>query len=134
MVHTTFNNSLPGTEFSAIIGLIEDDAMANLDKLVERSSRACHQGHCQNLEAEAAPLSSFLLQRSDLERYFREGPVAYAPLRGLHSSSLYLRASTSNIYFTRTERANHWTGYKDGAIGSGERGPKDILSTHGSQR
>ncbi|KAF7555914.1 hypothetical protein G7Z17_g1799 [Cylindrodendrum hubeiense] len=129
VVRTTFDNSPSDAEFGAIMGFIEADEMRKLDKLSEKEIKnLVIQDFVKYFGVQAARPTGFLLQRWDLEKYSKGGPVAYAPPGVLSSFGPYLRASSGNLYFAGTETSTYWTGFMDGAIRSGERVAKEILS------
>jgi monoamine oxidase len=78
---------------------------------------------------QAANVTEFVLQRWDLEEWSRGGPVAIAPPNVLGRYGSALRESADGVYFAGTETSEYWTGYMDGAIRSGERVAKEILSS-----
>lgn len=126
---STFDNSPPDGSFGAIMGFIEADEMRKLDgKSEDEVKTLILQDLVNYFGPEAANITEFVLQRWDNEEFSRGGPVAIAPPNVLTRYGPALRAPFDSIHFAGTESATYWTGYMDGAIRSGERVAKEILS------
>ena len=125
----TFDNSPADGSFGAIMGFIEADEMRSLDgKSEDEVKTLILQDFVNYFGPEAANITEFVLQRWDNEEFSRGGPVAIAPPNVLTRYGPALRAPFGGIHFAGTESASYWTGYMDGAIRSGERVAKEILS------
>jgi monoamine oxidase len=128
-VQLTFDSTPENTAFGAILGFILADEMRALDKLSpEECQKSLLDTYVRYYGEQAANVTEFILQRWDLEEFSRGGPVAVAPPNVLTRDGKALRESFDGIHFAGTETSEFWTGYMDGAIRSGERVAKEILS------
>ncbi|USP75683.1 putative flavin-containing monoamine oxidase A [Curvularia clavata] len=125
----TFDSTPEDAAFGAILGFILADEMRALDKLSpEECQKQLLDSYVKYFGAQAANITEFVLQRWDLEEFSRGGPVAIASPNILTRDGKALRQSVGGIHFAGTETSEFWTGYMDGAIRSGERVAKEILS------
>ncbi|PFH59098.1 hypothetical protein XA68_12813 [Ophiocordyceps unilateralis] len=128
VTRATFDNSPSDGSYGAIMGFIGADEMRRLDQLDEGCVKKLVTKDLVNyFGPQASNVSSFLLQRWDLEPYSRGGPVAYAPPGVLTRFGSSLRQPFGNIHFAGSETADYWIGYMDGAVRSGERVAKEVL-------
>ena len=76
---------------------------------------------------EAGNPTEFLLQRWDNEVWNRGCPVAVLPPGVLLDFGPAIRTPVGLIHWAGTETSNHWCGYLDGAVRSGERAAAEVL-------
>lgn len=126
----SFDSTPEDTAFGAILGFILADEMRALDKLSpEECEKKLLDSYVKYFGAQAANVTEFVLQRWDLEEFSKGGPVAIALPKILTRDGKALRERFGGIHFAGTETSEFWTGYMEGAIRSGERVAKEILST-----
>lgn len=125
----TFDNSPANASYGAMMGFIETDEMRRLDTLtVDQCKSEVLKDFVTYFGSKAAKPTEFVLQRWDLEEFSRGGPVAWGPPGVLTKYGPALRKPFKGIHWAGTETSDYWVGYMDGALRSGERVAKEILS------
>lgn len=128
LVRSTFDNSPENGSYGAIMGFIEADEARRADLLSEKEIQdEVTKDYVNYFGTEAANVSSWVIQRWDLEEFSRGGPVAFAPTGVISQYGVALKQAVGKIHFAGTETSPYWTGYMDGAIRSGERVAAEIL-------
>lgn len=126
----TFDNTPSNPTYGAIMGFILGDEMRAYDSKTEAEVKAAVTAdYIKYFGSKAANPTDFIVQRWDLEEFSLGGPVAFAPPRILQQYGPALRAPVGGIHFAGTETAVYWIGYMSGAIESGYRVAKEILSS-----
>jgi monoamine oxidase len=129
IVRSTFDSSPADASYGAMMGFIEADEMRKFDALSEEDIKAAVTAdYVKYFGAKAANVRSWVIQRWDLEEFSRGGPVAIAGPGVLTKYGSALTIPVHGIYFAGTESSDYWVGYMDGAIRSGERAARQILT------
>ncbi|MFJ3773724.1 flavin monoamine oxidase family protein [Streptomyces sp. NPDC090075] len=132
VVRSTFDNSPPDASYGALMGFIEADEMRAYDAASTDDVKAAVLADYVNYFGDKAKSpTSFVLQRWDNEGFSRGGPVAYAPPGVLTEYGAALREPAGGIHWAGTETSTFWTGFMDGAVRSGERVAKEVLTALG---
>ncbi|KAJ4982840.1 amine oxidase [Stagonosporopsis vannaccii] len=126
-VRVTFDSSPDDASFGAILGFILGDEMRAIDELPAQEAKTnILSDYVRYYGEKAANNSDFILFRWDLEEWSEGGPTAISPPNVLTKYGNALRQSIDGLHFAGTETSEHWTGYMDGAIRSGERVAQEI--------
>ncbi|CBY01069.1 hypothetical protein IAQ61_011961 [Plenodomus lingam] len=132
-VRATFDSTPhPSTKpaFAAIMGFLLGDEMRAIDAMSVPAAQAkIVDDYTRYFGAPAKDFVEFVLQRWDLEPFSLGGPVAIAAPGLLSKYGNALRQPVEGLHFAGTETADYWMGYMDGAIRSGERVAKEIITT-----
>ncbi len=80
------------------------------------------------LVEQARTPKTFVIQNWSKEAWTRGCPVAIAGPGVLTEYGPALTAPVGRIHWAGTETASYWHGYMDGAVRSGERAAKEVLS------
>lgn len=129
-VRLTYDNSPDNASFGALLGFTVGDDMRDLDTKSEAEAQEIIVSDLTRYFGEKAEnVKEFMLQRWDLEEFSKGGPVAFSGPNVLQQYGHALREVVDGIHFAGTETAEHWVGYMDGAVRSGERAAKEILGS-----
>jgi monoamine oxidase len=126
---TIFDNSPPDGSVGVLFGFIGGSAHGPWSKLPADQRRA---QVLENLAAfvgdQARTPAGYIEQDWTKERWTRGCPVAHVAPGVLTKYGPWLRRSVGKVHFAGTETADYWLGYMDGAVRSGERAAREVLS------
>ena len=128
-VRLTYDNSPPDGRPGVLLGFIEGDAAR---RWVTRSPAARRRAVLENFAAfygDRARRPKQFVERSWAEDPWSRG--CYGGYMGPGVLTAYgpvLRAPVRRIHWAGTETSDHWTGYIDGAVRSGERAAREALA------
>jgi monoamine oxidase len=112
-----------------LMGFISADAMRRLDRAPESQIvRECVGNFVDYFGPEARDLLDYGIFKWDLEEWSRGGPVAVSSPGTLTRYGPALREPVGPIHWAGTETADYWTGYMDGAVRSGQRAAREVLT------
>lgn len=127
-IRLTFDASVPGTNQYALVGFMPGSAARTWsDRPAERRARVL--GDFARLFGRQALEPVEYVDQDWIKEPFSRG--CYAGILGpgvLTQFGSALRDPVGRIHFAGTETAEHWTGYMEGAVRSGERAALEILS------
>jgi len=128
ITRVTFDNTPSPPNFGAIMGFILGDEMRAFDNASTGVIQAnALSDFSRYFGKQAEQPKEVVIQRWDLEKYSKGGPVAFAPVSVLSRYGSALKEPLDGLHWAGTETSDYWTGYMDGAIRSGERVAKEIL-------
>jgi monoamine oxidase len=131
-VRVTFDSTPEDASFGAILGFILGDEMREIDgDSPAQGQRKILSDYTKYFGIKAGNISEFVLYRWSLEEWSRGGPTGVAPPNVLSLCGTALRQNIDGLHFAGTETSPFWTGYMDGAVRSGQRVAREIL-THQS--
>ncbi len=128
-VQTTFDNSPPEGKPGVLLGFIEANAARALSRVTETERRAKVLECFARYFGERALSPREYVDKSWAEDEWSRGCYAgYMPPGVWTSYGHALRASVGRIHWAGTETAAEWNGYIEGALASGERAAREVLS------
>jgi monoamine oxidase len=131
-VDSTFDNSPPDGSIGILFGFVGGDEARRFARLSRRQRRAAVLAQFARYVGPQArsPQEYFDFDWSK-ERWTRGCPTAIFGPRVLTRYGRALGRPAGRIHFAGTETADHWVGYMDGAVRSGERAAREVLAQLG---
>ncbi|KAE8214932.1 hypothetical protein CF327_g1734 [Tilletia walkeri] len=127
---TTFDQSLNDGSVYALMGFLEAETMQRLDSASDdQITSEAVEDFVNYFGPKARNVTSWTVQKWDLEEFSRGGPTAIAAPGVLTQLGPALKAPVGNIHFAGTESSDYWVGYIDGALRSGERAAKEVIAS-----
>lgn len=127
-VRLTFDATVPGSSEFALVGFMSgSSARYWSDRPAERRHRVL--GDFTRLFGSEAERPIEYVDQDWIKEPFSRG--CYAALMGpgvLTEFGPALREPVGRVHFAGTETAEHWTGYMEGALESGERAANEVLA------
>jgi monoamine oxidase len=128
-VKAMFDTSPKSGSPGVLMGFIDGDDARVLAGASARKRRArALESYVRYFGEAAGNPRRYLDQPWEREVYTRGCPVGIAPPGVVTSFGRALRAPVGRIHWAGAETATVWSGYMDGAIRSGERAAKEVLS------
>jgi monoamine oxidase len=128
-VKAMFDASPKSGSPGVLLGFIDgDDARILAGASAAKRRAKALESHVRYFGAAAGNPRRYLDQPWEREVYTRGCPVGVAPPGVTTSFGRALRAPVGRIHWAGTETATVWNGYMDGAIRSGERAAKEVLT------
>ncbi|MFW0787373.1 FAD-dependent oxidoreductase [Gordonia sp. CPCC 206044] len=126
-IDVTFESYAGGDHI--LMGFISADAMRRLDHAPESQIvHECIENFVDYFGPEARDHIDHGIFKWDLEPWSRGGPVAVSRPGTLTKYGPALREPVGPIHWAGTETADYWTGYMDGAVRSGKRAAREVLT------
>ncbi|MFD3412075.1 flavin monoamine oxidase family protein [Streptomyces cyaneofuscatus] len=111
-----------------LLGFVRPEDMRRLDRVSERQFVAeCRQSFVSYFGARAARMADYGFVRWGREEWSRGGPVAVSAPGILSRHGRALREPVGGVHWAGTETSDHWPGYMEGAVRSGERAAAEVL-------
>jgi monoamine oxidase len=132
---STFDNSPPDGSIGILFGFIGGAEARKFARLSRRERRdaVLRQFVVYVGEQARSPREYFDFDWSK-ERWTRGCPTALFGPRVLTRYGRALGRPAGRVHFAGTETADHWAGYMDGAVRSGERAARAVLAQVGGAR
>ncbi|PCG85248.1 amine oxidase [Streptomyces sp. WZ.A104] len=112
-----------------LLGFVRPEDMRRLDRVPERRFVAeCRQSFIDYFGPRAARMADYGFVRWNTEEWSRGGPVAVSAPGVLSRHGRALRQPVGGVHWAGTETSDHWPGYMEGAVRSGERAAAEILA------
>jgi monoamine oxidase len=128
-VKVTFDGSPANGSPGVLLGFIDgDDARVLAGASAAKRRAKALESYVRYFGPAAGTPRRYIDLPWEREVYTRGCPVGIAPPGVLTSYGRALRAPVGRIHWAGTETADVWSGYMDGAIRSGERAAKEVLS------
>jgi monoamine oxidase len=126
---TTFDNSPPDGSVGVLFGFVGGSSYTRWAGLPADERRA---QVLENFAAcagdQARSPGRYFEQDWTKERWTRGCPVAHTAPGVLTKYGPWLRRAVGKVHFAGTETADYWMGYMDGAVRSGERAAREVVS------
>ncbi|MPY98653.1 MAG: FAD-dependent oxidoreductase [Actinophytocola sp.] len=128
-VQVTFDNTPHDGAPGALMGFIEADHARALDDAdVATIRREALHNFATYFGPRALEPTDFVLSRWDNDVWSRGCPVAFGPPGLLLGYGPAIRQPVGRIHWAGTETSTYWTGYLDGAVRSGHRAAREVLT------
>lgn len=128
-VQVTFDNTPHDGAPGALMGFIEADDARALDAAdTARIRGETLRNFADYFGPQALDPTGFILSRWDNDIWSRGCPVAFAPPGLLLGYGPAIREPVGRIHWAGTETSTYWTGYMDGAVRSGHRAAREVLT------
>jgi monoamine oxidase len=131
-VRSTFDNSPPSGHSGILIGFVGGAFARNWANLSADDRRAAVLGNFAAAFGDAAlsPTEYFEFEWP-AKQWSRGGPVGYVGPGVLLDYGTTIREPVGPIHWAGTEASTFWNGYMEGAVRSGERAAREVLSCLG---
>ncbi len=127
---TTFDNSPPEGSAGILLGFLSGPEARAVQRLEQAERReAVLRGLARVYGPRAAKPERYIEQDWARERYTGGGPVCFMPPGVWTGFGPAMRAPIGPLHWAGTESSDHWSGYMDGAVRSGERAAREVLGT-----
>jgi monoamine oxidase len=127
--NVTFDSSPRSGRPGALLGFIGGDEARRFTRLPEQERRrAALASLARCFGPRALEPLDYLEVDWAAEPYSRGCPVGIAPPGVLTAYGAALREPVGAIHWAGTETSTYWNGYMDGAVRSGERAAREVLS------
>ncbi len=128
-IRLTFDNSPPDGSPGVLLGFVEGHEARVFGTLsaAERRRRAI-ASFVRYFGAQAAHPRSYIEMNWAAEPWTRGCYGGYAPPGVITDYGRSLRAPVGRIHWAGAETSDHWNGYMDGAVRSGERAAREALA------
>jgi monoamine oxidase len=129
-VKVTFDASPASGRPGVLLGFVDGDDARRMSDLPLRRRRALAlQSYVRYFGPQAGKPRLYIDQVWDKETYTGGCPVGIMPPGVMTEYGPALRTPRGHIHWAGTETATVWTGYMDGAVQSGERAAREVLSS-----
>jgi monoamine oxidase len=126
----TVDNSPPSGSPGILVGFLEGDHARSLGRVPAAERREAVLANLAQLLGPRAGKPGDFIEKSWAEEEWSRGCYeGYTPPGVLTAFGPALREPVGPIHWAGTETATKWNGYMDGALQSGERAAREVLST-----
>ncbi len=129
LISATFDDSPPSGDPGVIFGFVGGDMARQYVRLSEEEKRSRVLGELAGFFGpQALKPRLFFDTQWATEQWSRGCPVGVAGPGLLTSCGSALRDVVGSIHWAGTESSDYWNGYMDGAVRSGQRAAREVLS------